>query len=309
MTKNQSRTYFITGGTGSLGNALIRHLLNGQNKIIVYSRDEFKQRHMLYDLNDKRVSFAVGDVRDLPRLTEAMRGVDIVIHAAALKHVPVGEEIPLETIKTNIIGSANVIQAAKDNNVKKCILVSTDKASHPVTLYGGTKLCAEKLFIAANLNSKTIFSCVRYGNVIGSRGSVIETILKDKPQELEITDKRMTRFWLTLDQACKFILEMVEVMKGGEVFVPKIPSMKVTQMFRALAPSMKLIETGPRPGEKLHECLINEDESHHTEDAGSYYAVLPELLGADYHDYSFTYTSLNSPRLTGKAFRKLCKNE
>lgn len=294
--------YLITGGTGSLGTHLAKRLLKEGNEVVIFSRDEYKQRRMMKDV---KATYIVGDVRDKESISKAMAGVDYVVHTAAMKHVPVGEEQPEETILTNVIGTINVIQACKENSVKKCVLTSTDKGCHPVNLYGATKLCGEKLMTAANQKSRCRFASVRYGNVIGSRGSIIETILKEKPKELNITDERMTRFWLTLDQACNLIHTALVQMSGGEIFVPKIPSMRVVDMFNSLAPDTKLNVTGMRPGEKLHEALVNEDESIHTIELEDYFIIRSELLGCSYSDRIFTYTSENAPRLTKQEFLKL----
>ena len=290
--------YLISGGTGSLGTHLAKRL----EDVTILSRDEYKQRKMMSEV---KAHYIVGDVRDKDVLINAFRGIDVVIHTAAMKHVPVGEEQPEETIMTNVIGTINVINACKVNNVKKCILTSTDKGCHPVNLYGATKLCGEKLMTAANQDSECKFASVRYGNVIGSRGSIIETILKDKPKELNVTDERMTRYWITLDQACDLIFRALEEMKGGEVFIPKIPSMRIVDMFKALAPDIKLNVTGMRPGEKLHESLISKDESIHTKEYQYHFVIEPELFGVTYTDRIFEYTSENAKRLTKEEFLRL----
>lgn len=298
--------YLITGGTGSLGNHLAKKLIKDGHEVVIFSRDEYKQRHMMDSVS---ATYMVGDVRNYESIEWACKKVDIVVHAAAMKHVPVGEEQPRETILTNVIGTMNVIDACKKNNVQKCILTATDKACHPINLYGATKACGEKLMIAANQDSKCKFASVRYGNVIGSRGSIIEKIVKDKPKELKITDKRMTRFWLTLDQACNLIYLAIKKMKGGEIYVPQIPSMSVYKMFKALAPDTKLIITGMRPGEKIHESLINKDESTHTKEYtseyGDYFVIYPELFGAKYSDRIFEYTSENARRIKKEEFLKM----
>lgn len=276
--------YLITGGTGSLGHALTKRLKD----VVIYSRDEYKQRKMLTEF--PKAKFIVGDVRDLPRLTEACRGVDRVIHAAALKHVPVGEEDPEEVVKTNILGTLNVIKACKVNGVKKVVYVSTDKACYPINLYGMTKAVSEKLFIQANVDSKTTFACVRYGNVIGSRGSVIEYIKEHHPKVLNITDKRMSRFWLTLDQAVDLVILAFTKGKKGEIIVPKARHNMLVDTFKELNPKMKLVETGMRPGEKLAECLVGRDESRHTDIHQKYFVIKPELFGVKYGK-EFEYTS------------------
>jgi len=250
----------VTGGTGSFGKKFIDILLKEYHpaKLIVFSRDELKQSEMRASgFDHPSLRYFIGDVRDLQRLRRAMNGVDIVVHAAALKQVPACEYNPMEAIKTNILGSSNVIEAALDAGVKKVMALSTDKAVNPVNLYGTTKLAAEKLFVQSNAyaaGSETRFSCVRYGNVVGSRGSVIPTFLKQRPNgKLTITDERMTRFWLTLEQGVRFVIRCVELMRGGEVFVPKIPSTRIVDLARVIAPQAELEVIGIRPGEKLHK--------------------------------------------------------
>ena len=246
---------------------------------------------MAEEINDPRLRFFLGDIRDLPRLQRAFSGVDILVHAAALKQVPTLEYNPMEAIKTNGTGSQNVIEAAIDLNVQKVLLISSDKAAHPINLYGATKLCAEKLFVAANSYSpnKTLFSCVRYGNVIGSRGSIIETLLKNGPalKTVRITDPNMTRFWLTLDQSLELVTFALKNMEGGEIFVPKIPSMKLGDLFDAIVPTAKKEIVGLRPGEKMHEILLTENESRNTLLIGSYFVILPEIssTGNTYKKY------------------------
>jgi UDP-N-acetylglucosamine 4,6-dehydratase len=237
-------------------------------------------------------------VRDGGALAFATRGLDILIHTAALKHVPTGEEQPIEMIKTNVLGTINVIQAAGRNKIQKCLFISTDKGCHPINLYGATKLCGEKLFIAANQGSQTKYACVRYGNVLASRGSIIETILVSKPKELQITDSRMTRFWFTLDQAVDIVFKSLSEMKGGEIFVPKLKAMPLMDMFKCLAPTTKLILTGRRPGEKLCESLVNNDEMTHATEYPEYFVINPELFGVEYQDKNNAYTTDNAPKLT-----------
>lgn len=276
-----NKTILITGGTGSFGKAFTRFLLQNTNikKIIVFSRDELKQLHMQQEFNDSRLRFFIGDVRDLPRLERAFNGVDIVLHAAALKQVPVLEYNPMEAVKTNVIGSQNVIDAAIDQGVSKTLLISTDKAAYPVNLYGSTKLCAEKLFISGNSYSggKTKFGAVRYGNVIGSRGSIIELILKNKNSKLKITDLQMTRFWINLGQAAELVMFALEHMEGGELIIPKIPSMKLVDLFDAIAPGVEKEVIGIRPGEKLHEILLTEQEARRAVELDKYFVILPEF--------------------------------
>ena len=280
------KSILVTGGTGSFGKAFIRTVLSRFNprRLIVFSRDELKQSEMREQFNKSKfgcIRYFIGDVRDRDRLFRAFDAVDIVIHAAALKQVPTAEYNPIEAVKTNILGAANVIDAAIDRNVEKVIALSTDKAANPINLYGATKLCADKLFCAANSYSgyhSTRFSVVRYGNVIGSRGSVIPLFLKlRKNGSLPITDPRMTRFWLTLEQGVDFVLANLARMKGGEIFVPKIPSMKLMDLAETIAPDCKIEMTGIRPGEKLHEVMITKDDAHHTLEYGDHYVILPSL--------------------------------
>jgi UDP-N-acetylglucosamine 4,6-dehydratase len=278
----KDKVVLVTGGTGSFGKKFIEIMLREYHpaKLIVYSRDELKQHEMRsagYDHPSLR--YFIGDVRDQQRLIRAFNGVDIVIHAAALKQVPACEYNPMEAIKTNILGSSNVIEAALDAGVKKVLALSTDKAVNPVNLYGATKLCAEKLFVQSNTyaaGSATRFSCVRYGNVVGSRGSVVPLFLKQRQNgKVTITDERMTRFWISLEQGVRFVIRCAEQMYGGEVFVPKIPSMKMVDLARAVAPDAELDVIGIRPGEKLHEVLISEDEARGTVELEDMFVVQP----------------------------------
>ncbi|MBU1131209.1 UDP-N-acetylglucosamine 4,6-dehydratase (inverting) [Patescibacteria group bacterium] len=288
MEELNNKTVLITGGTGSFGKNFAKFLLKNYQlkKLIIFSRDELKQFQMQKELIDyqETLRFFIGDVRDLQRLQRAFNGVDIIIHAAALKQIPIIEYNPFEAVKTNIIGSQNVINAAIDQKVEKVLLISTDKAAQPINLYGSTKLCAEKLFINGNVYSggKTKFSCVRYGNVLGSRGSIIETLLNSRDaEEVYITDELMTRFWITLRQSFDLVLFALDKMRGGEVFVPKIPSMKLVDLFEAITPKAKRKVIGIRPGEKLHEILLTEEESRHSLELDKYYVILPE--GGDYN--------------------------
>lgn len=290
----------IIGGTGSLGNALIKNLSPDDYQISVYSRDEYKQRILMGDNPDVR--YIVGDIRDARRLTEVFRDYEIVIHAAALKHVPTGEEAPEETIKTNILGTMNVIGAAKRSGIQKVVFVSTDKGSHPVNLYGMTKAVSEKLMVAAN-DGSCEFVCTRYGNVVGSRGSIIETLKIKQPESIKVTDERMTRFWMSLPEAVEVVKHAIEYAKPGEIIVPKIRGMRIVDMFRAVSPKTKLVVSGMRPGEKLHECLVNWDESMHTREDGGYYVIEPELMGVRYRE-PFEYASNNAPQLTIDDFRR-----
>ncbi|WP_104694910.1 UDP-N-acetylglucosamine 4,6-dehydratase (inverting) [Helicobacter salomonis] len=264
----EQKNVLITGGTGSFGKACTRALLQEHNpkKIIIYSRDELKQYEMAQHYKDPRMRFFLGDVRDKDRLCAAMQGVDVCIHAAALKHVPIAEYNPLECIKTNILGGSCVIEACLQAHVGHVIALSTDKASNPINLYGATKLCSDKLFTSANNmkgKARTKFSVVRYGNVVGSRGSVVpffKTLIAQGAQSIPITDTRMTRFWITLEKGVAFVLKSLERMHGGEIFVPKIPSMEIIQLAKALAPHLPLKIIGVRPGEKLHEVMISADD-------------------------------------------------
>lgn len=283
MSQLDGASVLITGGTGSLGKSLVEYLLRETKvrRIVIFSRDELKQQHLRVQLDDdQRLRWFLGDVRDLDRLKRAFHGVDYVIHAAALKQVDTGEYNPMEFIKTNVLGSQNVIDASIDAGVKRVVALSTDKASSPINLYGATKLTADKLFVAANNYSfsyGTTFSVVRYGNVMGSRGSVIpffrEIASQGKP--LPVTDLRMTRFWISIESAAKFVMDSLEMMTGGELYVPKIPSMKITDLAHAVAPDAKLEEIGMRPGEKLHEEMISADDSRRTIILKNRYVVTP----------------------------------
>jgi UDP-N-acetylglucosamine 4,6-dehydratase (inverting) len=283
MSSLDGKIILLTGGTGSFGQKFTDTLLKEHNpkRIRIYSRGELLQYEMEKKLSDERLRFFIGDVRDKDRLSRAMNDVDIVVHAAALKQVPACEYNPLEAIKTNIDGTKNIIEAAIDNEVERVLGVSTDKAVHPVNLYGATKMVAEKLLIQGNYYSgsrKNKFSCVRYGNVFGSRGSVVPLFIEQRiTGTITITDERMTRFWITLEQGVQFVVECIENMRGGEIFVPKIPSMKVTDLARAIAPEAKIKIIGIRPGEKLHEVLLTEDEARHSREFKTHYLIEPEL--------------------------------
>ncbi|MFL0505709.1 UDP-N-acetylglucosamine 4,6-dehydratase (inverting) [Ureibacillus sp. 179-F W5.1 NHS] len=277
-----NKTVLVTGGTGSFGKKFIKKALEENvKKVIVFSRDELKQYEMKQEFKDERIRFFIGDVRDKDRLNRAFDGVDIVIHAAAMKHVDACEYNPFEAIKTNIHGAQNIIEAAIDRGVEKVIALSTDKACSPVNLYGATKLASDKLFVAANSyvgDKKTRFAVVRYGNVVGSRGSVVPFFKKIRHTGvIPITDERMTRFWITLDQGVQFVLDNLERMQGGEIFIPKIPSMKVTDLAKAIAPECEIEIIGIRPGEKLHEAMIMEDDARHTVEFDDYYVIQPEF--------------------------------
>lgn len=276
----------VTGGSGSFGKRFINTVLDRADpkKVIVFSRDEFKQyemqQHMQHGTHPA-LRFFIGDVRDAERLEMAMREVDIVIHAAALKHVPAAEYNPFECIRTNVNGAENVVRAALKNGVEKVIALSTDKAAGPINLYGATKLASDKIFVAANNLSGSIgtrFAVVRYGNVVGSRGSVIpffRKLIDEGAEYLPITDKRMTRFWITLQQGVDFVVSSLAMMRGGEIFVPKIPSMRVTDLAHCMAPQLEQRFIGIRPGEKLHEVMITEDDSRHTLELADRYVIEP----------------------------------
>ena len=305
--KNQ--VILITGGTGSFGKKFTEILLKEKQpkKIIIFSRDELKQHEMqVMGFNQPNLRYFIGDVRDRERLVRALHGVDIVVHAAALKQVPACEYNPMEAVKTNIIGTSNVLEAALDAGVKKVLALSTDKAVSPANLYGGTKLVAEKLVIQSNnyaAGSATRYACVRYGNVVGSRGSVVPLFLKQRANgKITITDDRMTRFWLSLEQGVHFVISCIEEMQGGEVFVPKIPSTKVIDLARAIAPDAQIDIIGIRPGEKLHEDLLSEDEARNAVERETMFIIKPPetLWKRDMHyegkplPEGFSYTSDNN---------------
>lgn len=282
------KSILVTGGTGSFGQRFVQVLLHETraSKIIILSRDELKQSQMVAALPDpeERLRFFLGDIRDLQRLQRAFQGVDYIVHAAALKQVPMLEYNPFEAVQTNIIGTQNVIEAAIDQHVKKVILVSTDKAAYPANLYGATKLCAEKLMIDGNSYSpagaKTMLGVVRYGNVFGSRGSLVQLIQEQRRTgEAMLTHTEITRFWITLDQGIRLVLMALEKMYGGEIFVPKIPSMRIKDFIQALAPECTIKVIGLRPGEKLHEVLITPEEAMRTKEFDDHYVILPEQKG------------------------------
>ena len=288
------KTILITGGTGSFGKKCLQMIFERYNpkKVIIYSRDEFKQYNMKVEFANKvdidRVRFFIGDVRDKERLMRAFQGVDYVIHAAAMKQVPTCEYNPMEAIKTNIHGAQNVIDAALDRGVKKVVALSTDKAVNPINLYGGTKLVSDKLFIAANAyrgnNYQTVFSVVRYGNVAGSRGSIIplfRTLIENGETELPITDYRMTRFWITLEQGVELVFKALEESKGGETYISKIPSFKITDLAKAMLPHGSMKEIGIREGEKLHEVMVTRDDSRSTYEYDEHYIVYPNFEWLD----------------------------
>lgn len=322
------KTILVTGGTGSFGKKFIKTVLEKYpevKKIIIYSRDEFKQFMMAnmpeFKAHENKLRYFIGDVRDKERMMRAFENVDVVVHAAALKQVPACEYNPFEAIKTNVLGAQNIIDVAIDRGVKKVVALSTDKACAPINLYGATKLCSDKLFIAGNSYSgskETRFSVVRYGNVAGSRGSVIpffQKLVEEGATELPITDMRMTRFWLKLEQAVEMVLEAIEHMHGGELYVKKIPSMHMPELAKAIAPNLKVKEVGIRPGEKIHEQMITKEDAPNTIEFKDFYIILPQMQFAgikyDYPDArkvapDFEYHSGNNDRwLTIEEMKKL----
>jgi len=321
------KTILITGGTGSFGRKCTEIILKKYEprRLIIYSRDELKQFEMAQDFPDTKydcMRYFIGDVRDKERMYSAFRGVDYVIHAAALKQVPAAEYNPFEAVKTNILGAQNVINVAIDVGVKKVIALSTDKAANPINLYGATKLCSDKLFIAGNSyrgSENTVFSVVRYGNVAGSRGSVIPFFLKCRENgTLPITDPRMTRFWITLEQGVNFVLRSLEVMVGGELYVPKLPSMNIMELAKVIAPECKTEIIGIRPGEKLHEVMIPMDDARRTLEYPEHYVIQPDFTfwGKRFVNSvakpvaeDFEYNSGDNPwQLTPEEMRSIIKN-
>jgi len=308
-----NKSILVTGGTGSFGKKFVAKVFKQYKpkELIVYSRDELKQFEMreLFTTEKFPIKYFIGDVRDRDRLCRVFHGVDFVIHAAALKQVPTAEFNPFEAVKTNIHGAQNVIEAALENDVKKVVALSTDKACNPINLYGATKLASDKMFAAANHwqgSYHTTFAVVRYGNVVGSRGSVIPFFLKKKEEGvLPITDERMTRFWITLDQSVQFVLDSLKRMKGGELFVPKIPSMNIMDLAKAIAPEAKTEIIGIRPGEKIHEVMISSDDAINTLEFETYFVIQPshpwwdnleyiKINGGKLVDGGFTYSSGNN---------------
>jgi UDP-N-acetylglucosamine 4,6-dehydratase len=283
------KTLLVTGGTGSFGSTFLRVVLERFDvaAIRIFSRDELKQYELERTLRDNRLRMLLGDVRDRDRLRVATRGVDVIVHAAALKQVPACEYNPFEAVQTNVLGAQNVTSAAIDNDVPLTISLSTDKAVNPANLYGATKLCAEKIVAQADVyagGGPSRFASVRYGNVVGSRGSVIPIFKQQAPSgTLTITDERMTRFWITLEQAVEFVLTSMSLVEGGETFVPKIPSMRIVDLAHALAPDAELHVTGIRPGEKLHEVLLTEDEARESYDLGDRYMIMPARPTREHH--------------------------
>jgi len=294
------KAILITGGTGSFGRRFVATILERYQprRLVVFSRDELKQYEMAQDFNGSCMRYFLGDVRDRQRLVQAMEGIDIVIHAAALKQVPAAEYNPMECIKTNVHGAENVIHAALESEVDKVIALSTDKAANPINLYGATKLASDKLFVAANNiagSRRTRFAVVRYGNVVGSRGSVVplfRKLIADGADHLPITDVRMTRFWITLQQGVDFVLRNFERMRGGEIFVPKIPSVRIVDLARAMAPKLPHRIVGIRPGEKVHEVMCPADDSHLTLEFADHYVIRPTIVFTD-HKNDFTVNRLN----------------
>ena len=322
MSYLAGKTVLITGGTGSFGKAFVKRVLadNEIRKLVVFSRDELKQFEMAEQINSPKLRYFLGDVRDYQRLLQATDGVDVIVHAAAMKQIPAAEYNPMEAIKTNVIGAENIVNAAIQNGISKVVALSTDKAANPANLYGATKLCSDKLMVAGNIlagSRGTKFACVRYGNVLGSRGSVIPFFLdRAKEGSLPITDKRMTRFWLTIEQGVQFVLDSLERMHGGEIFVPKIPSFKVIDVARVVCPGIPIHVIGIRPGEKLHEIMITEDDSNYTYEFDDHFAILsPSLLASEvYKDLGkkvsegFNFSSDNNQVWhTDESFLKLLK--
>jgi UDP-N-acetylglucosamine 4,6-dehydratase len=321
MLKNTS--VMITGGTGSFGQAFVNRLLERDEvrKIIVFSRDELKQYEMRAKFNSPKLRYFLGDVRDYSRLLQATHEVDYIVHAAAIKHVEAAEYNPMEAINTNILGAQNIVNSAIANNVKKVIALSTDKAASPANLYGATKLCSDKIMATGNILSgsrATRFASVRYGNVIGSRGSVIPFFLsKACETSVPITDERMTRFWLTIEDGVNFVLDSLNNMTGGEIFIPKIRSFKVVDVAKVLRPNTPIKVIGIRPGEKLHEMMITEDDAKYTYELEKSYVILPShVMNSDEWDKygskvpeNFTFTSLNNKLwFDDDSFRNLLKN-
>ncbi|MAJ91703.1 MAG: UDP-N-acetylglucosamine 4,6-dehydratase (inverting) [Legionellales bacterium] len=324
-----NKVVLVTGGTGSFGQKFVLHLLNNFNlkKLIIFSRDEQKQVEMQFSplfKGKKELRFFIGDIRDVNRLKMAMRGVDYVVHAAALKHVPVAEYNPFECIHTNVLGAENVVTASLENGIKGVIALSTDKAVNPINIYGASKLAADKIFVAANAfagDVQTHFSIVRYGNVLGSRGSIVpmfKKLVEDGEKSLPITDERMTRFWITMEQGIGFVLSSMGLQKGGEIFVPKAPSMKIKDLISAFAPGMPTHTIGIRPGEKIHEVLVTEDDTSDILDIGDRYIITPQYDPSITKEYikdgatlikgGFKYSSDNNNEwLDNKAFSELLK--
>lgn len=286
MSFLKNKVVLVTGGTGSFGKAFVSKVLHDDevSKIIVFSRDELKQFEMAEKINSPKLRYFLGDVRDYQRLLRATDGVDLIVHAAAMKQIPASEYNPMEAIKTNVLGAENIVNVSIENGIQRVVALSTDKAANPANLYGATKLCSDKLMVAGNVlagSRDTRFSAVRYGNVLGSRGSVIPFFLdRAKSGSIPITDERMTRFWLTIQEGVQFVLDSFDRMHGGEIFVPKIPSFKVTDVAKVVCPGVPTEIIGIRPGEKLHEVMITEDDSHNTYEFEKYFAIISPALVA-----------------------------
>ena len=319
-----NKSILVTGGTGSFGQKFTEMVLKEYKprRLIIFSRDELKQHEMRQRFDERCLRFFIGDVRDRDRLRRAFMDVDFVVHAAALKQVPACEYNPFEAVQTNIVGAQNIIEAAIDTGVGKVLAISTDKAVNPVNLYGATKLCSEKLFVQGNTYAGldgTTFSCARYGNVVGSRGSVIPIFLEQRKNgTITVTDDRMTRFWITLEQGVRFVIKCMELMNGGEIFVPKIPSMSITDLVKTVAPDCKIQITGIRPGEKLHEVLVSEDEARHASEVDDMFIIQPSfplrketktIPGSRPLTDGFRYASdTNSQWLKGSQITQLIEN-
>lgn len=308
------KSILITGGTGSFGTAFTKYVLErySPKRLVIFSRDEYKQFKMQQQFSETQydcIRYFLGDVRDLDRLRQALRGIDYVIHAAALKQVPSAEYNPMECVKTNVHGAENVVNASIENHVGRVVALSTDKACNPINLYGATKLASDKIFIAANNISgaaKTRFAVVRYGNVLGSRGSVVpffRKLIAEGATSLPITDQRMTRFWVTIEQAVNFVIESLEMMAGGEIFVPKVPSMKIVDLAKAMGPTLDLQTVGIRPGEKLHEELISAADAERTVELENRYAILPGLRFWDARDMKNYYVQERAASPVPEGFR------
>ena len=318
--RSKYKRLLVTGGTGSFGTAFVSKILKEgiAEEIIVYSRDELKQYEMNLKFNSKKLKFMLGDVRDYARLEQCLNGVEVLVHAAAMKQIPASEENPMEVIKTNVLGAENIVNAAIKNSVSKVIALSTDKAANPANLYGATKLCSDKLMVSANSlsgNTLTKFGVVRYGNVLGSRGSVIPFFKSQIGSgEITITDPRMTRFWITLEESVQFVLDSLDRLQGGEIFVPKIPSFSIVDVAKVVAPGIPTKVIGIRPGEKLHEVMITEDDSHNTVEFDTYYAILSPgisiksdaYLDANKVPINFRYSSQNNTDwFTAETFKEM----
>jgi len=309
VKQNKYKRLLITGGTGSFGTSFVSKVLNENiaDEIVIFSRDELKQYEMNLKFDSRKLKFVLGDVRDYSRLEQAMDGIEVLVHAAAMKQIPASEENPMEVIKTNVLGAENIVNAAIKNSVSKVIALSTDKAANPANLYGATKLCSDKLMISANSlssNRSTRFGVVRYGNVLGSRGSVIPFFRSQiAAGEITITDPGMTRFWITLEESVQFVLDSLDRLQGGEIFVPKIPSFSIVNVAKVVAPGLPTKVIGIRPGEKLHEVMITEDDSHYTVEFDDFYSILSPVTQANSEYYKkavkvpvgFRYSSENNP--------------